>query len=101
MLNALHISRVDLDQRRSNTADPHAMFHFRFRALTMCHECHARYHSDSAGSGHVTQNLFPDPWTLQGPEQAYPTEAVIRLLAEAKPCLKTRNEAMGSVYMKL
>lgn len=63
----------------------------------MCQECHARYHSTGEGYHHVTQNLFPDPWTLQGPDQAYPYEAVIRLLGEAQPCQKTRNEAMGYV----
>lgn len=69
----------------------------RLRPLTMCQECHTRYHSTGEGYHHVTQNLFPDPWTLQGPDQAYPSEAVIRLLGEAQPCQKKRNEAMGYV----
>ena len=70
-------------------------FIFRLRALTMCQECHVRYHTSEGGYNHVTQNLFPDPWTMEGPDQAYPTEAVIRLLGEAQPCLDARNEAMG------
>lgn len=70
---------------------------FRLRALTMCQECHVRYHTGEGGYKHVTQNLFPNPWTLEGPDQAYPTEAVIRLLGEAQPCQTTRNEAMGWV----
>ncbi|XP_068682061.1 protein unc-79 homolog isoform X2 [Montipora foliosa] len=73
----------------------------RLRALTMCQECHLQYHTGEGGYNHVTQNLFPDPWTLQGPDQAYPTEAVIRLLGEAQPCQNTRNEAMGIAQGKL
>lgn len=73
----------------------------RLRPLTMCQECHVRYHTTKEGCNHVTQNLFPDPWTLEGPDQAYPTEAVIRLLGEAQPCRNTRNEAMGIAQSKL
>ncbi|CAH3111879.1 unnamed protein product [Porites lobata] len=73
----------------------------RLRALTMCQECHIRYHTGEGGYNHVTQNLFPDPWTLDGPDQAYPTEAVIRLLGEAQPNQKARNDAMGLVQGKL
>ncbi|XP_067032005.1 protein unc-79 homolog isoform X2 [Acropora muricata] len=73
----------------------------RLRPLTMCQECHVRYHTTKEGCKHVTQNLFPDPWTLEGPDQAYPTEAVIRLLGEAQPCRNTRNEAMGIAQSKL
>ena len=65
----------------------------------MCQECHIRYHTGEGGYNHVTQNLFPDPWTLDGPDQAYPTEAVIRLLREAQPNQKARNDAMGWVTL--
>ena len=65
----------------------------------MCQECHIRYHTGEDGYNHVTQNLFPDPWTLDGPDQAYPTEAVIRLLGEAQPNQKARNDAMGWVML--
>lgn len=63
----------------------------------MCMECNDRYHTEGEGAKHVVQSLFPDPWSMDGCEQAYVTEAVVRLLREAQPCQAARYDEMGYV----
>ncbi|XP_048586447.1 protein unc-79 homolog isoform X2 [Nematostella vectensis] len=68
----------------------------RKRGAALCQECNVLYHeNEKGGARHVVQTLFPDPWSMEGCDQAYATEAVVRLLREAKPCQGTRCEAMG------
>ena len=56
----------------------------------MCRICTQINHDTEEGQDHVVQGALPDPWSIEGSEQTYLVDAIVRLLKQAPPDQTTR-----------